>query len=318
MKNLGLVILIEDFIPEWIEWSKKAGIATLGLHKIAIPGSDSVSDLLRQLDNDKRSLISRFQDNGISIQYELHALEWLLPRSLFSDKPKLFREKERKRNNDLNCCVSNNEALEIISQNSYTLAKLLKQESFDYFFWTDDAFDGFCECDMCSSLSPSDQNMLIVNAMLKGVRAYNSKARMSYLAYASALQVPSVKPDDGVFLEFAPMDRNHFKPITDQNEEKSQNYVSLLKELLKIFPSCDSQILEYWYDIALYSGYKYPPVKAPLSIDIISADAGFYTSLGIDTIKSFASYISSEYCKLHGEPPLDEFNNVFKNINSKS
>ena len=314
MKNLGLVILIEDFISEWLDWSKEAGLTSLGLHKIAIPGTDSVNELLKQLNNETRTMINRFQDNGIKIEYELHALEWLLPRKLFSDKPELFRVKDGKRVSDLNCCSSNKDALEIISENSYKLAKLLKQESSDYYFWTDDAMDGFCECERCCSFSASDQNMLIVNAMQKGVKAYDSNAKMSYLAYASALQVPVIKPDEGVFLEFAPMHRNQDKPITAADEDRSINYISLLKKLLEIFPAENSQILEYWLDVAMYSGYKYPPVKVPFKSDRIIEEAKFYNSLGIGTIKSFASYISHEYKKLHGEPPFTDFGSVFNSL----
>ena len=45
--------------------------------------------------------------------------------------------------------------------------------------------------------------MIIYNAMLKGLKAYRSDARLAYLAYHGTIDAPSVNPEEGIFLEFA-------------------------------------------------------------------------------------------------------------------
>ena len=312
MDNRGIVILIEDFIDEWFDWAVEAELTSVGLHKIAVPGSNSIDELLIQLDTDCRKRIGKFEDSGIAVEFELHSLEWLLPRKYFASQPDLFRYHHGVRTADMNCCVSNTAALDIISERAFELAKKLRQASHKYYFWTDDAMNSFCGCGKCGGLSGADQNMIMVNAMLRGVKAYDSKAEMAYLAYASALTVPEIKADDGVFLEFAPMDRNHSKPINSSDEERGQNYTRILDDLLKVFDAAKTQVLEYWLDGALYSGYKYPPVKIPPFEDVMKADVEYYTGLGINAVKSFGSYISAEYLRLHGKPPVDKYGEILK------
>ena len=150
------------------------------------------------------------------------------------------------------------------------------------------------------------------NAIACGVKAYDSAASAAYLAYADAKMLPAVKPADNVFLEFAPMDRDHAKPICDPAEKRGMDYCRLLENLLTVFPAETTHVLEYWLDNALYSGYKMPPVKVPFHADVCDADTEFYTSLGIQHIKTFASYICEEYHTLHGEPPIGEYGMILE------
>lgn len=312
MKNRGIVFLIEDFFDDWLDWAKEAELTSVGLHKLATPGSRSIDELLTQLGTEQRRLIDKFENAGITIEFELHALEWLMPRTYFDNQPELYRYHDGKRTADMNCCASNMTALDIISERTFELAKLLKQNSHKYYFWTDDAVNSFCSCDKCSALSNADQNMIIVNAMLRGAKAYDSKAEMAYLAYASALTVPNVKADEGVFLEFAPMDRNHEKPINSPDEERGQNYMRILDDLLKVFDVNKAQVLEYWIDNALYSGFKYPPTILPPFEYVMNEDVKYYSSLGIDHMKSFGSFIGAEYLKLHGKPPIAKYGEILR------
>lgn len=295
---------------------KEAGLTNLGVHKITRPGDDCVGRLLRELDAPGgRAFIERFAKVGITVEYELHTLEWLLPRSLFASRPELFRvNADGARTPDCNLCPSSSDALEIVAANAYKLAKLLRQQSDNYFFWPDDAANAVCHCEKCraNGYTGSDQYMLIVNAIAEGLRVYNPHARAAYIAYADALTLPTVKPCENVFLEFAPMDRNHFKPLTDPDEERGRRYVELLKKLLTVFDAKRAHVLEYWLDNALFSGYKMPPVKVPFDAAVADMDTAFYTSLGIKNIKTFGSYIGAEYFKLHGTPPLKEYGEILK------
>jgi hypothetical protein len=106
------------------------------------------------------------------------------------------------------------------------------------------------------------------------------------------------------------MSRNHNKPINAPDEEAGRFYVKLLEDLLTVFDAGTAQVLEYWLDNALFSGYRRPPVKVPFSREVMEEDVRFYAGLGIETVKSFGSYIGSEYARLHGVPPIKEYGGV--------
>ena len=88
---------------------------------------------------------------------------------------------------------------------------------------------------MSMKRNSSDQYLVILSAMLKGLRAYDTKAEISFLSYGTVLDVPTVKPEEGIFLEFAPMDRDHNLPMNAPGHSQGEGYIRLMGELLKIF-----------------------------------------------------------------------------------
>jgi len=310
----GVVILYEDLTERWIDWAREARLTHIGVHKIAVPGKLSMETLVADLEKpDGRKMIEKLEKAGLTVEYELHSLEWMLPRGLFSGNESLFRMNEDGvRTNDLNFCPSSPEAVEIIAENAYRLAKILRQNSHRYYLWPDDKKNGGCHCPACRErgITGTDGGMIYANAVAQGLRAYDSAATHAFLSYCDAKSIPTVKPAENVFLEFAPMDRDHDTPMGDSGNRECADYVRLLKSLLQIFPAETTHVLEYWMDNALYSGYKRPPVKVPLNEEVLEADVKLYASLGIRHIKSFSSYIDEEYYRLHGEPPVKVYGDV--------
>lgn len=313
-KSRGIVILYEDLSDSWTGLMKEAELTTLGVHKIAVPGTGSVDSLLSALAApDGRRIINRLEKEGITVEYELHALEWLLPRGLFGEHPDYFRmNTEGARTPDLNCCPSSPGALDVISENAYRLAGMLRQTSERYFLWPDDAAGSACGCEMCRGLNRSDQLLRIDAAVLRGLRAYDPDAKLSFLSYSDTLELPSAAPGEGIFLEFAPMARDHAKPINSPDNPSGKIYTDLLPQLLGVFGPGETHILEYWLDNALFSGYRMPPVKVPFYPDVAEADVRYYTDLGIRNIKTFGSFIGEEYFALHGTPPVREYGGILK------
>lgn len=316
-KTRGIVILYEDLTERWIEWAKRAKITNLGIHKIAVSGDgteESMESLINALSKpDGKRIINMLEDNGIEVEYELHSLSWLLPRGLIDKDKSMFRQNtEGVRVNDKGFCPSSRNGLEVISENAHKLAKILGQSSHNYFWWPDDAIDCACNCDKCLErrLNGADVGVIFSNAVAEGIRAYDSKACEAYIAYADAKVLPTEKPIENVFLEFAPMDRDHNKPMNEQDDERGIEYIKLLEGLLTIFPHETAHVLEYWLDNALYSDFKKPPVKVPLNTYVMDKDTEMYTSYGIGNVKSFGSFIDEEYFKLHGNPPVEEYGDI--------
>ena len=123
MNKRGIIILYTDFSRDWLPLLKVCGINKLGLHALYCNGG--VEGIMQWLSKEEvRKDIDFFEENGIEVEYELHALDWLLPRSLFASHPDWFRMNDLgERTKDWNCCVSNEEGLSYIERSAFRYAE---------------------------------------------------------------------------------------------------------------------------------------------------------------------------------------------------
>src|SRR5690606_38647022 len=100
---------------DWPALAGQAGLTTLSVH---------TSDANHQSEEFKKFL-QDCERLHIDVEYEQHAMAQLLPRSLFAEKPHLFRMDENgKRVDDFNCCPSSQEGLDIIAENARRRAEI--------------------------------------------------------------------------------------------------------------------------------------------------------------------------------------------------
>ena len=308
LNRRGIIVHPEDLTLDWIERMADAGLNTLGLHPVG--GQRAHESLQRAIDahnsQESKRLREAAEKLGIHVEYEAHVMAWLLPRGLHAQHPEWFRMNEAgERVADFNLCASNPEALEFVAARTAELAKLLETGSDKYYYWLDDVSGYGCRCPECRKLSPADQQMKIVNAMLTGLRTYKPNAKLCYLAYHDALEVPKqVAPLDGVFLEYAPIRRDHHRPINDPTCEKNAAEVAPLRDLIAFFGAEDARILDYWMDNSLFSGWTKPPKPFTLDEAVLAADVEFYKSLGFAEITSFGCYLGPDYEALYGKAEL--------------
>ncbi|MBP3919448.1 MAG: DUF4838 domain-containing protein [Clostridia bacterium] len=305
----------EELSHVWIDRCAAYGIPTIGLHPVGgQAAADTMASLLCMMEDDTFcALLSYAEERGIAIEYEMHAMRYFLPSSEFSRHPEWFRENEAgERVPDLNCCVSSTEALDYIAVRAADaarrLAKPLSHPTHRYFFWMDDARGGFCHCEKCRRLSPSDQQLLVMNRILKEIRRDDKNAALAYLAYCECTEPPkTVKPDDGIFLEFAPFDRDFHTPLTAADCEKNSASTAPLSALLSLFGTDDAKVLEYWLDNSLYSGWKKPPKAFCEDKAVVHADFAYYKALGFTDISTFACYLGADYEALYGDADIRAF-----------
>lgn len=165
-----------------------------------------------------------------------------------------------------------------------------------------------CHCPACREISPSDQQLLAVNAMQRGIRQTDPEGRLAYIAYLDTIAVPkTVKPDPGVFLEYAPIKRNLSRPIDDPDCGENAAEIRDLPLLLDFFGREGSQELEYWVDNSLFSGWKKPPKPMTFQAKVMRRDVAFYQRMGFETLTSFACYLGADYVALYGRPPVAEY-----------
>lgn len=306
----SIVILYRDLCEEWIDLLDRAHFDALGLH--FIPDRFEMEGYLDWLEKEGRALIDRIEAKGITVEHEMHALRYLLPRELFDAHPEYFRVDENgERTPKHNCCTASDAAMVIVEERSYALARALKQKSHRYYLWSDDVANGWCHCEKCKNKSSSDQNLIFMERVLRGLRRYDSRAEVCYLAYFDTLQPPTLPIPDGIFLEFAPfIKRDLFQPLTD---EVNRPIREAIESLLRVFSSNEAEILEYWLDVSLFTKWgRLPLSRVPYLPEVWTADFAYYTSLGVPAIKTFGAFMDRLYLRTYGDYEITQYGEMLK------
>ncbi|MBQ3223368.1 MAG: hypothetical protein IJB41_07125, partial [Clostridia bacterium] len=147
--------------------------------------------------------------------------------------------------------------------------------------------------------------------MLRGLKTVHADATLAYIAYLDALVPPkTVQPEEGVFLEYAPFNRDPDAPMNDSSSAKNAAEAAPLPALIEFFGRKDAQVLEYWMDNSMYSGWKRPPKAFKLREHVMREDVPFYRELGFEAITSFGCYLGPDYEALHGRAPIEEYGSI--------
>ena len=319
LERRGIIVHPEELDDKWLDDIEKAGINVLGLHPVGgwranLTLKEAVE---RHQTPEFQALLRRAKEMGVTVEYEAHALRYLLPKELFEEHPEWFRMDDKgERVADHNMCATNEEALEYLAESTAKLTKALDTGSDRFFWWADDVEGGaICHCEKCRDLSPSDQLMKITNAMLRGVKRIKKEGKIAFLAYHDALVPPAkVAADEGIFLEYAPIGRDSHRPMNDPECEKNVSEGHALKELIEFFGKENSQVLEYWMDNSRFSNWTKPPKAMPLDEAVMREDVKFYRDLGFESMTSFGCYLGADYRELHGQPPVEPYGEILKSV----
>ena len=315
-RTRGVVLYPWDLsLKDWPKRAHNAGLTTIGLH--AASRLDVLVDFVNS--EEGRGFLDTCKQQGVEVEYELHAMGTLLSREFFqSPQRDMFRvDAAGQRNPDFNCCPSSPDALEYIAEKAVDYGKILHPTTGRYYYWPDDGRE-WCHCPKCQGMSSSDQATLVENAIVAALRKHlDPAATLSHISYNMTLAPPTaVEPHEGLFLEFAPIARVYDHAIDDPDvvlnnqepEPKSHaGYLEILDANLEKFPRETAQVLEYWLDVSRFSGWKRPAVKLSWSDDIMKADANAYSKRGIQHVTTFATWIDADYVERFGEPPLAQY-----------
>lgn len=315
--KVSVLIHPEELTKKWIDRMVANGIDTLGLHPPGGPDAHvTLEKLIALLETEEfRELIDYARSKGLGIEYEFHAAGYLVHRKLFAEHPEYFRMNEQgERVNDLNFCVSDNDALEVAAKEAAKLANRLYGCDERYFFWLDDAAGGKCHCPKCKDLTPSDQQLVALNAMIAEIRREKPNAQLAYLAYFDTLDLPqTVAPVDGIFLEYAPIDKWRRRPgEREKYAEKVKRELASREPLINYFGKKNSRVLEYWIDNSLFSGWKKPPQRLECDGSEADADIKEYLKLGYEDISTFGCFLGEDYEELYGEPDIKPFTDAVR------
>ena len=312
----GVVIHPDEVSDYWNTLLSQTSLNLLGIHPVGgLSTEEHINDAISILETQKaKDAIAKLKNRGVDIEYEMHALSWLLPRSLFTEHPDWFRMDENgQRVNDYNCCMTNAEALSFIEKRASLLAQIFVPTTNRYHFWLDDVASSRCCCPNCSSLSVSDTSLVVYNAILKGIKSVNPDACHCYLAYHDTLHAPTqVKPEPGIFLEYAPMQRDLHIPLTEPSSTKNASQIEPIDELLKVFGTKNAKVLDYRLDNSYLSGWQKPVKQFKPEPEVFQKDIAFYREKGFETITCFACYLGEDYFELYNEyPDITSYSDAF-------
>jgi len=295
----GVVVYPDDItslgLDEWEKRMDLSGINLIGLHAATV--NDPIDTLAKFIRSDiGQRFLELCTRKSVDVEYELHALEYLLPRELFDTHPEYFRVDDRSdRCPDFNMCFSNPDAVEAMRPRLEKLLEWVKPTTHRYYFWADDKQGVFCQCGNCSRYTPSEQILLYENRLLAMLREYDSEATLAHLAYQNTEPAPvAVRAENGIFLEYAPIKRDYSYPL-------SPSQLAVLRENLMAFPAHTQHILEYWLDESMFSQWKKDsPVLLPFKEDEALRDIAIYRGLGATDFTCFATWLGARYCREFG------------------
>jgi hypothetical protein len=310
-RTRGVVLYPGDLtLRDWPERARRAELTTVALHDGAAP-----SRVARFVQSEEgQSFLERCKQLGLEVEYELHAMLELLPRTLFEKDPALFRmNEEGERTPDANLCVHAEQALEIVVENAVAIGRALRPTTGRYFLWGDDG-RAWCRCPRCQGLSDSDQALLLANRLLSALRREDPNAQVAHLAYLNTLWPPTqVRPEPGVFLEYAPIRRRHDMPYAGQHAPEIADPLEALDANLDIFDRASAQALEYWLDVSRFSHWKRLTTQIPWDRAVFAADLDAYGGRGLRHVTTFAAHLDADYVAAFGEPPLEEYGAELRN-----
>lgn len=267
---------------EWIPWAARNRLNNIffhtdehGLGLGAIPGVQWTA-----LREDALALARSY---GMALELGGHGLAGLLPRSHFAEHPDWFAMRGGIRDKRFNLNPLSAEALAVVRANAR--AWFAANPGFAvYHLWADDLPDGgWCEAASAQGYSPSDQAILVTNAVAEELEAVAPGAKLAYLSYHDTEEAPKIPPRGNVALTFAPRLRCYAAGI-DAPHAVNEKYPDLWRRNAAAFAGeGQARVFEYWLDAILYK------VIAPPMVEVIRRDLAFYAANDAHTVGALAT-----------------------------
>jgi hypothetical protein len=267
---------------DWITWAARNRLNTIFFH-IDEHGAGLGAVPAVQWQPLRSEAVALARDFGMVIELGGHGLPKLLPRGLFEQHPDWFPVRGGQRDKRFNMNPLSPDALAHVR--SAARAWFSANPGFDvYHLWADDLPDGgWCEEAAAKGFSPSDQLMLVTNALAEELELQEPQAKLAFLSYHDTEQPPRIAPRANVALTFAPRLRCYGAAI-DAPHGVNDKYPDLWRANAGLFTGQGAaRVFEYWLDAILFK------VVAPPMLEVIRNDLAFYAANGAHTVGALAT-----------------------------
>ncbi|MEO9254314.1 MAG: DUF4838 domain-containing protein, partial [Tepidiformaceae bacterium] len=281
---------LQDDWRDWIEWASRNRLNDVFFHdtppssldragaKRPASAEEQAADghgwMFELWDREGAAIRELAAKRGMRLQFGGHHLPAMVPRAAFVEHPEWFPLRKGVRDPQYNLCVSSPGARAHLRAGA--LAFFARFPGADVFhLWADDIpGGGWCECDDCKGLTPSDQALEATNIVAEALAGVLPDARVAHLAYHDTVQPPTqVQPAANVTLLWAPRERCYAHAIDDERCPKNRNeYWEPYLGLLELFGRRPErvQVFEYYSDAILFKGL------APTHLGTLPGDVKAY------------------------------------------
>ena len=221
-------------------------------------------------------LLPEFRRRGIDVEYGGHVIPLLLPRDQFPQHPEYFPEgPDGARSEYGNLCSSNAQALATASANAVRCVRDYPEMRVLHIWGADLWHGGWCRCAACRTVSVQDQSLRVCNAVARSLAEAGLVRPVCYLAYHDTIDAHvTLRPDEQVFVEFAPRERCYGHALDDPQCVTNRRYAAALERYVELFAG-RVRVFEYYGDAILFCGCAVPLTQ------VIAADLEYYRRLGI-------------------------------------
>ncbi|MBQ8375367.1 MAG: DUF4838 domain-containing protein [Clostridia bacterium] len=198
--------------------------------------------------------VNEIKKRGMIFEYGGHFVEKFVPRERFEEEPELFIERNGKRVNTGNFCPSNPKSIRYVVDGLVNFVK--RNKGIDVLHtWFEDSTGGWCTCEKCKGISPTEQQAIATRAMAKAVKEVEPTLKIDFLLYNETLANTEklVVDEDNVYGMFAPRGRcyAHGLDECDNNRWHLNSMAQAGKRL-----SAGMEVFEYYSDICLFMKAK--------------------------------------------------------------
>ncbi|MBE6594368.1 MAG: hypothetical protein E7644_01075 [Ruminococcaceae bacterium] len=140
------------------------------------------------------------KEKGIDVEYGAYSASSFLPRAFFGVYPYWFRMNEAGvRVPDANFCPSAEGAADYIAWRAGSVGSILRSTTHRYHFLPDKEVGALCHCPACRHLTPAEQRMIYIRAVLRGLREKDAEAKVCYPVWREDATLPKCREEE-VFL----------------------------------------------------------------------------------------------------------------------
>ncbi len=235
-------------------------------------------------DREGAEIVVEAEKRGMRLQFGGHHLPSLLPRELFAEHPEWFPLRNGERNARYNLCASSSGAVAHIRTEARAFFERFAGADV-YHLWADDIRGGgWCECDACAGLSPSDQALRATNLLAEVLAEVAPGAQIAHLAYHDTIEPPTGKARENVVALYAPRPRNYAFAIDDEDcPRNARDHWGLFQGLKETFEDpARVFVFEYYSDAILFKW------MAPPLLKVLPADAAAYSEAGVGSFGNLA------------------------------
>ena len=121
LKERGIIIHAQDCGDYFASRLEATNLNVLGIHpEGGVAAHVSMQKCMEMLETEEwRTFHRRMEKAGIAVEFEMHALSWILERDRFDRSPEWFRMgADGQRTPQFNCCATNPDVLDYIRERS--------------------------------------------------------------------------------------------------------------------------------------------------------------------------------------------------------